>query len=161
MDDQFDSIDFALAAHRDQGEWRVYELADDTVTNVETMIHALSRFPGDSGALGLVAIDEDFFVVVRVYDDHTRVLLSDVTAAEEWELAESVLEFLGLPGLDEEDEPEPAGDLMLLDDLGMSGADLAILIDDDELYPDEILSQVAVRLGFGQHFDDVVGLTSA
>ena len=40
-------------------------------------------------------------------------------------------------------------------------ASMAELIDDEELYPDELLSEVARRLGFGELFDDVVGLTSA
>ena len=39
--------------------------------------------------------------------------------------------------------------------------DLAVLLDDVELYPDEMLSDVARRLGFGPIFDDAVGLTSA
>jgi hypothetical protein len=39
--------------------------------------------------------------------------------------------------------------------------DLAILLDDVDLYPDEILSDVARRMGFGAEFDDAVGLTSA
>ncbi len=38
---------------------------------------------------------------------------------------------------------------------------MAELIDDEDLYPDELLSEVARRLGFGELFDDVVGLTSA
>ena len=45
----------------------------------------------------MVAIDEDFFLIVRVAGAQTRVLLSDVTAADEWELAGSAIEFLGLP----------------------------------------------------------------
>ena len=129
--------------------------------DVETLASALRRFPGDHGAVGLVAIDEDFFVVVRVAGQQTRVLLSDVTAASEWELAASAVEFLQLPMPEDEDEPEAAGDLDLLGDLGMQAMDLAALLDDDELYPDEMLSDVARRLGFGQLFDDAVGFTSA
>ena len=56
----------------------------------------------------MVSVDEDFFVLVRVKGSTTRVLLSDVTAAEEWELARSVVEFLGLPPPEEDEEPEPA-----------------------------------------------------
>ena len=33
--------------------------------------------------------------------------------------------------------------------------------DDVGLYPDEMLSEIARRLGFGELFDDAVGLTSA
>jgi putative tRNA adenosine deaminase-associated protein len=109
----------------------------------------------------MVAVDEDFFIVVRVAGATTRVLLSDVTAADEWDLARSVVEFLALPEVEEEDDQVPAGDLDLLGDLGMHAMDMAVLIDDFELYPDEMLSDVARRLGFGSLFDEAVGLASA
>jgi hypothetical protein len=38
---------------------------------------------------------------------------------------------------------------------------MAMLLDDLDLYPDETLSEVARRIGFGEAFDDAVGLTSA
>lgn len=157
-----DGVDFALAAYREEGAWQVQELAHDQLADVETLSHALRRFPGDGGALGMVAIDEDFFLIIRVAGATTRVLLSDVTAADEWELATSAVEFLGLP-LPEDDEEEqvPAGDLDLLGDLGMQAMDMAVLLDDFDLYPDEMLSEIARRLGFGELFDDAVGLTSA
>ena len=105
-------------------------------------------------------VDEDFFVLVRVDGPRTRVLLSDVTAADEWELAQSALEFLGLPPPEDDDVEVPAGDLDLLGDLGLHAIDLGALLDDVELYPDEMLSDVARRLGFGDQFDDAVGLTA-
>lgn len=156
-----DAIDFALAAYREEGVWQVAELTPDHAVDVETLALALRRFPGDGGAVGLVAVDEDFFVVVRVAGPQTRVMLSDVSAATEWELAATVVEHLGLPLVDDEDDAEPAGDLELLSDLGVDAMDLAEILDDDELYPDEMLSEVARALGFGDLFDDVVGLTSA
>ena len=138
------------------------ELAHDLVADVDTLAHALRRFPGDGGAFGLVAIDEDFFVILRVTGSRTRLLLSDITAADEWELATSVVEHLGLPLPEDDDEEAAAGDLDLLGDLGVHAMDLAILLDDDaDLYPDEVLSDVARQLGFGELFDDAVGLTSA
>ena len=162
MSEPEDGIDFALAAYREEGVWTVQELAHDVLSDIETLSHALRRFPGDGGAVGLIAIDEDFFIIVRVAGASVRVLLSDVTAAEEWELAESAADFLGV-ALEEidEDEVEPAGDLGILADAGVSAIDMGILIDDEELYPDEILSEIARKLGFGQLFDDAVGLTSA
>ena len=156
-----DAVDFALAAYREEGVWQVAELTHDHVEDVEILASALRRFPGDHGAVGMVAIDEDFFVVVRVAGQQTRVLLSDVTAASEWELAASAVEFLQLPMPEDEDEPEAAGELDLLDDLGMRAMDMAALLDDVDLYPDEMLSEVARRLGFGELFDDAVGFTSA
>ena len=161
MTESDEAVDFAVAAYREDGVWQVDELAHDLVGDVESLAHALRRFPGDGGALGIVAIDEDFFVLARVIGPSVRLLLSDVTAAEEWELASSVVDHLGLPDPEDEDEPEPAGDLDLLGDLGVSAVEIAELLDDDELYPDELLSEIADRLGFGGEFDDAIGLAPA
>jgi putative tRNA adenosine deaminase-associated protein len=161
MAEQQDGVDFALAAYREEGVWQVQELAHDVLEDVDRLSHALRRFPGDGGAVGMIAIDEDFFVIVRVAGAMTRVLLSDVTAADEWELASSAVDFLGLPMPEDEDDQVPAGDLDLLGDLGMHAMDMGVLLDDFELYPDEMLSDVARRLGFGSLFDEAVGLASA
>jgi putative tRNA adenosine deaminase-associated protein len=161
MADQLDGVDFALAAYREEGVWDVQELAPDVLVDLSTLAHALRRFPGDGGAVGMVAVDEDFFLIVRVAGASTRVLLSDITAAGEWELARSAVEFLGLPQPEDEDEQAPAGDLDLLGDLGMHAMDMGVLLDDYDLYPDEMLSDVARRLGFGSLFDEAVGLASA
>jgi putative tRNA adenosine deaminase-associated protein len=161
VSEQIDGIDFAVAAYREEGVWEVVELVHDVLTDVERLAHALRRFPGDGGALGLVAVDEDFFVLVRVTGPTLRILLSDITAADEWELARSAVEVLGLPEPEDDDEQAPAGDLDLLGDLGMTAMDMAVLLDDLDLYPDEMLSDVARRLGFGSQFDEAVGLTSA
>jgi putative tRNA adenosine deaminase-associated protein len=161
MPDQVDGVDFALAVYREEGVWTAQELAHDVLSDLDALTHALRRFPGDGGALGIVGIDEDFFVLTRVAGASTRVLLSDVTAADEWELAGSAVEFLGLPLPDDEEDPEPAGDLAILSDMGMSAMDMGILLDDLELYPDEMVSEIARRVGFGKIFDDAVGLTSA
>ena len=161
MTEEIDGVDFALAAYRDEGVWTVKELAHDVIEDVDRLSHALRRFPGDGGAVGLVAMDEDFFVIVRVAGPSTRVLLSDITAADEWELASSAVSFLGLPPPEDEDDQVPAGDLNLLGDLGMHAMDMGVLLDDVDLYPDEMLSDVARKLGFGELFDDAIGLTSA
>lgn len=163
MTETTDGVDFALAAYREEGSWQVQELAHDQLADIDTLAQALRRFPGDGGALGMVAIDEDFFLIVRVAGAAAKVLLSDVTAADEWELATSAVEFLGLPLPEDEDDEEqlPAGDLDLLGDLGIQAMDMAVLLDDLDLYPDETLSEIARRLGFGELFDAAVGLTSA
>jgi putative tRNA adenosine deaminase-associated protein len=157
-----DGVDFAVAAFRADGEWQVEDLTHDHLGDIATLASALRRIPGDAGVLAMVAVDEDFFVLVRVAGADTRVLLSDITAADEWEIARSAVDYLGLPQPDDEDdEPVPAGHLDLLSDLGMPAMDLGVLLDDPDAYPDEILSDVARRLGFGELFDDLVGLTSA
>ena len=159
---QVDEVDFAVAAFRESGGWRVAELTPDHATDVETFIGALRRFSGEGGCLGMVVVDEDFFVIARVDGHETKMLLSDITAAGEWELAASVVESLGLPIPEDEDEDAaPAGDLALLEDLGLGALALAELMDDDELYPEEVLSDIARGLGFGELFDEAAGLTSA
>ncbi len=161
MSEQREDIDFALAAFCPDDVWQLQEIASPAFDTVESLSHALRRLPGDAGAVAMVAVDEDFFVLVRVAGSTTRVLLSDVTAANEWELAQSAIDFLGLPPHEDDDVQVPAGDLDLLSDLGIPAIDMGALIDDPELYPDETLSDIAGRLGFGELFDDAVGLTSA
>ena len=161
MSEQSGEIDFALVAFVEDGAWQVQEIASPAYQTIESLSHALRHVSGEEGAVGMVAVDEDFFVIVRVDHTTTRVLLSDVTAADEWELAQSAIDFLGLPLLEDDDVEVPAGDLDLLGDLGLHASDLGALLDDVELYPDEMLSEIARRLGFGELFDDAVGLTSA
>ncbi len=161
MPDDADGVDFALAVYREEGVWAVQELAHDVLADVETLSAALRRFPGDGGAVGLIAIDEDFFIILRVVGTSVRLLLSDITAADEWELAASAVGHLGLPMPEDQDEQEPAGDLGLLAEIGMSAIEMGSLLDDFDLYPDEMLSEVARKLGFGALFDDAVGLAPA
>ncbi|CUR62201.1 conserved hypothetical protein [metagenome] len=154
-------VDFALAAFHEDGEWQVQDIATPAFESIDALSHALRRLSGDAGAVGMVAVDEDFFVLVRVDGTTTRVLLSDVTAADQWELAQSAIDFLGLPPPEDDDVEVPAGDLDLLADLGLHAIDMGALLDDVELYPDEMLSEIARQLGFGKLFDDAIGLTSA
>ncbi|SEB92405.1 putative tRNA adenosine deaminase-associated protein [Nocardioides exalbidus] len=161
MSEQSGEVDFALAAFVEHGSWQVRDIASPAFETIDSLSHALRHVSGDSGAVGMVAVDEDFFVLVRVDGTSTRVLLSDVTAADEWELAQSAIDFLGLPPPEDDDVEVPAGDLDLLGDLGLHAVEMGALLDDVELYPDEMLSDIARRLGFGKLFDDAVGLTSA
>jgi len=156
-----EGVDFALVAYREEGVWQVQELDPERAADLDEFAAELRRYPGDGGSLGLVSIDEDFFLMVRVLGADVRILLSDVTAADEWELAGSAVEHLGLPMPEEDDEQAPAGELDLLADFGLSAMELAVLLDAVDLYPDELLSDVARRLGFGPQFDEAVGLTSA
>ncbi|VXC56082.1 tRNA adenosine deaminase-associated protein [Aeromicrobium sp. 9AM] len=152
-----DDVDFAVAAYRDEGEWQVVELNPRLGEDVEQLSHALSRFPSDDGVLGLVSMNDDFFVILRRSGTRVRAMLSDITAVTDWPLAVAVADLLDLPNLDDDDEPQAAGDLELLSDLGMPAMDLGVLCDDDDLYPEDILRDVAERLGFGDEFEAVIG----
>jgi putative tRNA adenosine deaminase-associated protein len=156
-----EGIDFAIVAYREEGVWQVEQIAAEKIGSIDSLAAELRRWPGDGGSLGMVSVDEDFFLLVRVAGATTKVLVSDVTAATDWPIARSAVEFLEIPLPDDEDEQEPAGDPGILADLGMSAMDMGALLDDFDLYPDEMLSAVARRLGFGPLFDETVGLASA
>lgn len=157
IDDQLDEIDFAVAAYRVGGAWRVEEITDNFLVDAEALADGLRRIPGDAGAIGLVGVAEDFFLILRVTPKKLRLVLSDATAVHHWDLARSAADLIGPLGMDD-DDVWPAGDLELLADLGMSGEELEDLIDDDEAYPDELVSEIADLLGFGELFDEAVML---
>ena len=153
-----EGIDFAVVAYREEGVWQVEQVLPENVGDIYSFADELRRWPGDGGSLGMVSVDEDFFVLVRVAGASTQVLLSDVTAATDWPLARSAVEFLDIPLPDDEDDQEPAGDMSLLADLGITAMDMGALVDDYELYPDEMLGDIAAKVGFGAQFDEVVGV---
>jgi putative tRNA adenosine deaminase-associated protein len=149
------AVDFAVAAWREDGLWQVELLPPRTGENLEGLVNALRAQPGEGGVLGLVSVAEEFFLLVRVLGEEVRLLLSDVYAAEEWPLGLDALERLGIPSPedDESDDPQPAGDLRIVDDFGVGPVDLELLLDDEEMWPDEQLATIAARIGFGEHFD--------
>ncbi|MBA2560271.1 MAG: tRNA adenosine deaminase-associated protein [Propionibacteriales bacterium] len=151
------AIDFAAAAYREDGVWTVSTLPATAATELDGLVHTLARLPSEVGTLGLVSVDDDFFVVARVSGRHVRLLLSDVGAATESPLARAVVERLDLPLPDDDDDQvQPAGDLGIVADLGLTASQLGALCDAGDLYPDELLGDIATRLGFGQQFDDML-----
>jgi putative tRNA adenosine deaminase-associated protein len=147
-----DAIDFAVAAYREEGEWVVVGLPAEQVGSLEEMLRSLRRFPGESGVLGLVSVDEDFFLLLRVAGARVRLVLSDVTAADEWPIAREVAEELGIDLDETDDAPEPAGDLGLFADFGLDAMRLAAICDDVDSFPDELLDDIAGELGFAPAF---------
>ncbi len=164
MSEEFDTntegVDFALVAYREEGLWQLEELSADTAGDLDRFANELRRWPGDGGSLGLVSFDEDFFLMVRVLGADTKILLSDITAATDWPIARAAVEELELPLPDDDDDQAPAGDLGIVSDLGMGAMDMGALLDDLELYPDEMLGDIATRLGFGTLYDEAVGVTT-
>jgi putative tRNA adenosine deaminase-associated protein len=156
-----EDVDFALAAYREAGGWQLRRLPAEHADDLSALAEELRRCSGEAGCLGLVSVDEDFYVVVRVDGPELRVLLSDVTAATDWPLARSALRHLDLPVPGDEDDPVPGGDPTIVADLGLPAPELAALLDDTERYPDEALGEIAERLGFGEQYDAVVGVPGA
>jgi putative tRNA adenosine deaminase-associated protein len=149
-------IDFALAAYREDGTWQVESVPPQVAGDLEALLTVVRQRPGDGGAIGLVSVDEDFFIAVRVAGGDTHLLLSDVTAAVDSPLARALLHRLSLPLPDDDDRVQPAGDVAIFADLGLEPMALAAICDDPDLYPDEMLAQVADRLGFGDEYERAV-----
>jgi putative tRNA adenosine deaminase-associated protein len=140
-------LDFAVAAYTEDGVWTVTPLVLRGEPDLPTLVSALRRYPGEAGVLGMISVDEDFFILLRVIGGRARLLISDVTAATEWPLARQVVDELDIPLADDDDEQVPAGDLGIVADLGMSAMDLGALCDDVDLYPEEMLEEIAEALG--------------
>ncbi len=152
-----EAIDFAVAAYREDGAWAISTLPARAATELDVLVRTLAQLPSEVGTLGMVSVDDDFFVVARVSGRHVRLLLSDVGAATESPLARAVLERLDLPLPDDDDDQiQPAGDLGIVADLGLTATALGALCDDPDLFPDELLGDIAARLGFGRQFDDML-----
>jgi putative tRNA adenosine deaminase-associated protein len=158
--DEVEDVDLAVVAYLDEGDWYVQQLPEDALESVDAIAGELRRYPAETGAIALVSVDEDWLLIVRVLGASVRLLLSDASAASDWSLARSAVDLLGLP-VHDDDEQVPAGDLAIVADLGMPASELGELLDDFDLYPEEILSEVATRAGFGGKFDDVAGLSNA
>ena len=147
--------DFAVMVYREDDQWEADPLPVALAGDLQGLIHALRQQPGRGGTIGLVAVGDDFFVALRVLGNSTRLFLSDVTASLDWSLAEEALKFLNLPVPQDEDLDQvlPVGDMSIFSDLGMDEMELGALAGDLDLYPDEVLSSVASRLGFAEPFE--------
>lgn len=146
------SEDVAVIVYREDETWDVDLLPTALTEDLAGLMHALHQQPSIGGTLGLAAVGDDFFVVVRVLAGQVSVFLSDLTAAVDWALARQVLDYLELDVPEEEDLDQvlPAGDLSIVADLGLDEMDLGMIAGDLDLFPDEALAIIARKLGFGQ-----------
>ena len=149
-------VDIAVAAWHEDGRWTLANLPD--AHDLAHIIERLKSQQTNGGALALIAIDEDFFMIIRVLGSHIRMFLSDVTCALDYQVAAEFLELCDLDLPDEDDEPMPVGQLDILSDLGLKQMELAALCDDDELFPDEQLEAIASRLGFADQLSELLEL---
>lgn len=151
-----DTEAWAVVVFRLDGVWQVSELPPGMTGDVEDLAAAVKGQV--DGSFVMVDVADEFFVVVRYVGGQERLLLSDVTAAVEWDLAAQVCERLELeiPADDELEDIWPAGDLGVFDDLGLDEMELGAILSDVDAYADEMLSTLARRLGFAEAFERAV-----
>lgn len=153
-----EDIDLVVALYREDGQAVAVPLEYDLANDLEALIAQLRRIPGDGGAVGLVSIASEVFVIVRVRGKHVQVFCSDAVAANDWPLARDVVDLLGVeaPEDSEDEDGYPVGDLDILADAGLHDFELEALAEDYEEDATTLVERIATRIKFGPEFSKAV-----
>jgi putative tRNA adenosine deaminase-associated protein len=151
---------FAVAAIREEGRWRCVRLEAEALTDLDAAITELRELRSTGAVLGLLSVDDCFFVLLRPIPGGVSLMLSDAVAALDYDIAADVLDLLrvDLPPDDAvDDDPWPEGDMSIVADFGLPADELEVLAGELELYPDEQLAAIGRRCGFADALAEVLG----
>ena len=151
-----DDIDFAVALYREDGVAVATELTPQMANDLDELIDQLRRLPGDAGALGVVSIAGEFFVLCRVRGRNTQVLLNDSIAANDWPIARDVVDYLGVEVPDPDGDSEPLGDFDMLVDQGVSEFDLEQIAGDLDEDSDQLVHRLVDLMKFTSSFERAI-----
>jgi putative tRNA adenosine deaminase-associated protein len=150
---------FGVAVVREEGRWRCTPMHQAALRSLSAAETELRELRSAGAVFGLLDVDDEFFVIVRPAPAGTRLLLSDATAALDYDIAAEVLEELdadiSAEDLDDVD-PFSEGDLGLLSDIGLPGAVLGVILEETDLYADEQLGRIAREMGFADELSAVL-----
>jgi putative tRNA adenosine deaminase-associated protein len=142
---------FAVVVYREDDGWEAGMLPDRLMGDLDGLVAAVRQQPGT--AIGFVDIADEFLVALRAKaDGAVALLLSDGSAAGDWDLAASVLGRVD-PATAPPEDVVPIGDLDLFADLGLDAGELGEILGDLDAYADEMLASIAGRLGFASALD--------
>ncbi|MBV8862448.1 MAG: tRNA adenosine deaminase-associated protein [Mycobacterium sp.] len=150
---------FGVAVVREDGKWRCSAMRPKALTSLTVAETELRELRSAGAVFGLLDIDDEFFVIVRPAPSGTRLLLSDATAALDYDIAAEVLDNLDAdidPDDLEDADPFEEGDLGLLSDVGLPEAVLGVILDETDLYADEQLGRIAREMGFADELSTVL-----
>ncbi len=150
---------YAVAAIREDGRWRCTRMGPDALVDLDAAITELRELRSTGAVLGLLDVDDEFFVLVRPTPGGVSLMVSDAVAALDYDVAADVLELLRIelpPDDDALDDSWPEGDLAIVADLGLPADELEVLAAEFDLYPDEQLAAIARRCGFADALAEVV-----
>lgn len=151
---------FAIEAALEGGRWWCRPLPNTALTSLDAALTEVRKVAVEGAVLALLGVDDEFFVLIRPAPGGAELLLSDATAAVDYDIAADVLDMLRVPTPDEDDDAVwPEGDLAIAADLGLPAEELAMIAGDEDLYPDEQLRMIAQRCGFGEQFDEALQRT--
>ena len=142
---------FGVAVVSEEGKWHCSALSPDALTSLATAETELREWRSAGAVFGLLNVDDEFFLIVRPAPAGTRLLLSDATAALDYDIAAEALETLAAdisPEDLEDSEPFEQGDLGVLSDIGLPEAVLGVILAETELYADEQVGRIAREMGF-------------
>ena len=145
---------FAVAALREGAQWRIEPLPPAVLDDLGVLLSALRSQPPEGGPFVIACVAEEFFVIARQEGRRISLLLSDLTAAVEFPLAEQAMTRLGEdpPADDELDEVWPVGDLDLFTDLDLAEDEMEDILDDLDLLPEEMLEAIMERLELSEPY---------
>jgi putative tRNA adenosine deaminase-associated protein len=150
---------FGMAVVREDGNWRCSTMRREALTSLTAAETELRELRSAGAVFGLLNVDDEFFVIVRPAPAGARLLLSDATAALDYDIADEALEKLdadiGAEDLEDAD-PFEEGDLGLLSDIGLPEAVLAVILDDSDVDVDEQLYRIAAEMGFDEQMSAVL-----
>ncbi len=150
---------FAVAVVHENAKWRCSPMSNKALTSLAAAETELRELRSAGAVFGLLDIDDEFFLIVRPAPSGTRLLLSDATAALDYDIAAEALEKLDadIAAEDLEDsDPFEEGDIGVLADVGLPEAVLSVILDETDLYPDEQLGRIAREMGFAEELSAVL-----
>jgi putative tRNA adenosine deaminase-associated protein len=147
---------FGVAVVREEGTWRCSAMGSKALASLSDAETELRELRSAGAVFGLLDVDDEFFVIVRPAPSGTRLLLSDATAALDYDIAAEVLDNLDADIDPEDAEPFEEGDLGLLSDVGLPEAVLSVILDETDLYADEQLGRIAREMGFADELSSVL-----
>lgn len=149
MSEQDPVTGFAIAVVREDGKWRCTPMDAEALTGLDAAITELRKIRSTGAVFGLLAVDDQFFLVLRPGPGGVQLLLSDAAAALDYDVAADALDVLRVdPPSDDDDEIWPEGALDILADIGLPDGELQVIVGEVDLYPDEQLQMIAQRCGF-------------
>jgi putative tRNA adenosine deaminase-associated protein len=148
-----------VAVVREGATWRCSPLSAKALNSLSTAETELRELRSAGAVFGLLDVDDEFFLIVRPAPSGTRLLLSDATAALDYDIAAEALEKLDadIAGEDLEDsDPFEEGDLGVLADVGLPDAVLSVILSETDLYADEQIGRIAREMGFADELSAVL-----
>lgn len=142
------------------GIWEASVLPDRLADDLDSVVGELRRQAAEDGAIAFLSVEDEFFVAARMVRGEPQLLLSDRTTVDEFDIARQALRLLGedLPDDDDLDDVWPAGDLAMFTDFGLDERELGTILDDLDLYADEMILAIGRRVGFADAYAEAADL---